>query len=108
MATKKKTTKKKTDVTYVGRYVMVTTERGVFAGTLLAMDAPLSVTLRDARCCLYWPADVRGVLGLAVTGPTEGARVGPPAQEWIVYAPTGVALCSPQARRAWEAAPWGD
>lgn len=42
-------------------------------------DATLKdvMVLTSARMCVYWPQTVRGVLGLAATGPLKGSKVGP-------------------------------
>lgn len=87
------------------RYVLVTTKhRGVFAGWATDTDGE-TIRLRQARCCLYWSADVQGFLGLAATGPTEGCRIGPKADIELRDI-TCVAECTPEARAAWEAATW--
>lgn len=87
------------------RYVLVTTaHRGVFAGW--ARDTSGStIALRAARCCIYWPRETKGFLGLAATGPSSGARVGPPADIELREV-TCVAAVTDAARAAWEAAPW--
>lgn len=92
-----------------GRAVVVTTEhKGVFFG--LVMDeskAPNQITLANVRNCVYWPESVRGFLGLAVSGPTKGSKVGPAAQVSTLYKLTGVFDCSPAAIQAWNEAVWG-
>lgn len=88
-----------------GRPVVVTTaHRGVFFGYASDTDGE-TITLRAARLCVYWSADVRGFMGLAATGPTKGCRIGPPATI-TVRAITAVLECSPAAVEAWERAPW--
>lgn len=87
------------------RFVLVTTEyRGVFAGYATDVDGE-TITLREGRNCLYWSSDVKGFIGLAATGPSESCRVGPPATITLRKV-TAVALCTPEAERAWAAAPW--
>jgi hypothetical protein len=58
--------------------VLVTTEyRGVFLG--YADPSELSsdtITLTDARNCIYWPSEQGGFMGLASEGPAKGARIG--------------------------------
>jgi hypothetical protein len=85
--------------------VLVTTEyRGVFFG--YATDTiGHNIKLRRGRNCLYWSADVKGFLGLAVTGPTENCRVGP-AADIDIRNVTSVAKCTKEAVKAWESAPW--
>lgn len=101
MATKKKTQTKK----IAGRYVLVTTaHRGVFAG--LATDTKGdTIRLKQARLCVYWSADVKGFMGLASAGPSASCRIGPPA-DIELRSITSVVEVTPEARKAWEAAPW--
>lgn len=89
--------------------VLVTTKhRGVFFGYLNGDGpAPEAVTLDRARMCVYWSADVRGVMGLASGGPTKGCRVTHALTEPVtLYDVTMVAECSPEATEAWEKGPW--
>lgn len=89
--------------------VMVTTEhRGVFFG-YVAPEAKLdvkSIRLERARMCIYWSADVRGVLGLAVSGPTAGCRIGPPVQAITLRGVTAVTECTREAAANWEKSQW--
>jgi hypothetical protein len=87
------------------RAVLVTTaHRGVFFGYAEDTSGEI-IKLRAARCCIYWPEEQKGFLGLAAHGPKKGARVGP-AADIELRDITCVAACSPQAVTAWEAAPW--
>ena len=87
------------------RAVLVTTEhRGVFFGYATETDGA-TITLRNARNCIYWSADVKGFLGLAATGPSASCRIGPRA-DITLRAVTCVAECTPAAVAAWESAPW--
>lgn len=89
------------------RHVVVTTDRrGVFFGALRSEDGD-RVELAEAQMCVYWSADVRGVLGLASHGPTSGCRVtrtGVPAIR--LSGVTAVIECSAEAVEAWRGAPW--
>ena len=85
--------------------LVTTAHRGVFFGYGVPSDGP-TITLKRARMCVYWPAEVRGVLGLTVTGPLGGSKVGPAAPEIMLRDVTAVATCSPAAAAAWEKAPW--
>lgn len=91
-----------------GRAVVVTTkDRGVFFGYVKdASQAPKSITLARCRNCLYFAANTRGFLGLTVSGPTDGSRVGPAAPEVQLFDLTSVAACTPEAVTAWEQGPW--
>ncbi len=88
------------------RAVIVTTEhRGVFFGFAKNIDGE-TINLRASRLCVYWSADVRGFMGLASGGPTKGCRIGPPA-DITLRKITAVVEVTPEAVKAWEAAPWG-
>lgn len=88
------------------RPVIVTTEyRGVFFGYAEDTNGD-NITLTRARNCLYWSSDVKGFLGLAVTGPTSGCRIGPAAPSIDLRKVTAVIEVSPEAVKAWESAPW--
>lgn len=87
------------------RAILVTTaHRGVFFGYATETDGAI-IKLRAGRNCLYWPAENKGFMGLASLGPVKGARVGP-AADIELRDITSVALCTPAAVAAWEAAPW--
>ena len=88
--------------------VIVTTEhRGVFFGYLNG-EAPTKekATITEARNCIYWDADTKGFMGLAVDGPGSKCRVGPAAPSVTLYGITGVVTCTPEAAAKWESAPW--
>lgn len=88
------------------RAVVVTTaHRGVFFGYAVDVAGEI-VTLKRARLCLYWSADVKGFMGLAATGPTRSCRVGPAVESMDLRSITAVLACSPEATEAWEKAPW--
>ncbi len=85
--------------------VMVTTaHRGVFFGYATETDGEI-VKLKRARLCIYWSSDIRGFMGLAATGPTKSCKIGPPA-DIDLRSITAVATVTPEAVKAWEAAPW--
>jgi hypothetical protein len=87
------------------RAVLVTTEhRGVFFGYTTDTTGDI-INLRAARNCIYWPAEQKGFLGLASTGPLKGSRIGP-AADLELRKITSVAACTPEAVEAWEKAPW--
>ena len=85
--------------------VLVTTaHRGVFFGYTSDTQGAI-IKLRNARNCLYWPAENKGFMGLANMGPMKGARVGP-AADIELRDITSVAQCTDAAVTAWESAPW--
>lgn len=87
------------------RAVIVTTaHRGVFFGYTSQTDGE-TITLTNARNCLYWSADVKGFMGLAATGPSASCRIGPRADITLRNV-TAVLEVTPAAAAKWEAAPW--
>ena len=91
----------------VERPVLVTTQyRGVFFGYVNGEDVKDGMlSLKRARCCLAWPRECKGFLGLATIGPVDGSRVGP-AADITLYGVTCVAEVSPEAVLKWETFPW--
>ncbi len=90
------------------RPVVITTEhRGVFFGDLNSQDdTAKTLTLTDAQMCVYWSADVKGILGLAATGPSKTCRVTPAVPKLTVQAVTAVMDATNEAVKAWAARPW--
>jgi hypothetical protein len=85
--------------------VLVTTaHRGVFFGYADDTDGE-TIILKRARLCVYWPAECKGFMGLAASGPTKNAKIGP-AADITLRNITAVLECTPAAVKAWEAAPW--
>lgn len=85
--------------------MLVTTQHGgIFFGYAKETDGAI-INLRQARCCIYWPTEQKGFLGLASTGPLKGAKIGP-AADLELRDITSVATCTPEAVEAWERAPW--
>lgn len=90
------------------RAVVVTTEhRGVFFGYLNG-DGPDAkvVTITDAQMCVYWSADVHGVVGLAVTGPNKNCKVTQAAPSITLQGVTSIMDATDDAAAAWKARPW--
>lgn len=88
--------------------VVITTEhRGVFFGYVTDdTKLPSEVTLEGARMCVYWTATIKGVMGLAATGPSSDCRVSHAIPKFTAYKVTAVLECSPEAVEKWETAPW--
>ena len=89
------------------RPVLVTTQyRGVFMGYMNGdVEPDGTLTLKRARCCVYWPATCEGFLGLATVGPLDGSRVGP-AADITLYGVMCIAEVTPEAEKKWEEHPW--
>ena len=90
------------------RAVVVTTaHKGIFFGYVRDdSQLPKQVTLEQCRNCVYFAANVKGFLGLAVTGPLDGSRVGPAAPEVTLYEVTSIVACSEAAIKEWESGRW--
>lgn len=89
------------------RAVVVTTDkRGVFFGYATGPTTGDTIRLTRARMCVYWSADVHGVVGLAATGPTSGSRITRAAPAIELRAITAVMDASPEAAAAWEREIW--
>jgi len=87
--------------------VLVTTaHRGVFFGYLIGAPSKAKVLLSHARNCVSWERSLRGVFGLAESGPSEQCRVGPSVETLTLFDITAVATCTPEAAAKWEASPW--
>lgn len=84
--------------------VVTTSHRGVFFGYTSDYSGD-AIALRDGRNCLYWSTDVKGFAGLAATGPTKNCRIGP-SVDIEIRGITSVMKATPEAVKAWEAAPW--
>lgn len=85
--------------------VVTTAHRGVFFGYGPVSDAP-TIRLTGARMVVYWSANVKGVLGLAATGPMNGCKIGPMVPAITLRDVTSVVECSPEAAKEWETASW--
>ena len=86
------------------RPVLVTTEfRAVFFGWAKDTTGD-TVTLTNAKNCIYWPSENGGFGGLASEGPAKGARIGAVVGKLELRKITSVAEVSETARAKWEAA----
>lgn len=87
------------------RAVIVTTaHRGVFFGYAKDTSGPI-IKLRKARMCVYWSADLRGILGLAAIGPSAQCRISL-AADIELRDITSVIEVADAAIAKWEKAPW--
>ena len=86
--------------------LVVTTEhRGVFFG-YGEITTGKTIKLTEARMCVYWSPDVKGVVGLAANGPTEGCRIGPAAPAITLQGVTSIMEVSTAAEAQWQKQPW--
>lgn len=91
------------------KFVLVTTEhRGVFAGYVNGTWKPEDtvIELTEAQMCVYWSADIGGVLGLAASGPSKQCRISPAVPKMTLQAVTSVTECTDVAVEAWKGRPW--
>jgi hypothetical protein len=87
-----------------GTPVLVTTEyRGVFFGYADDTSGD-TITLRNARNCIYWSAKTGGFMGLASKGPASGSRIGERVTSIELRKVTSVTQMTPAAVAAWEEA----
>ena len=88
--------------------VLITTERrGIFFGFInpeTRNERTLQLTM--ARNCIYFAASVGGFMGLASKGPNKDCRIGAQVDGvFTVHLVECVIDVSPEAVKAWEAAP---
>lgn len=92
------------------RAVVITTEnRGVFFGYVedgKDAELPTEIELKSARMCVMWSSSVRGVLGLAATGPNRECRITKKVPAITLYKITSVTDCTPEAVEEWEKGHW--
>lgn len=86
--------------------VVTTAHKGVFFGYGIPSDAD-TIRLENARMCVYWDAAIKGVLGLAATGPLGSSRVGPAVPALTLRDVTSVMEVSEEAIKNWEKGSWG-
>lgn len=85
--------------------VVTTDHKGVFFG-YAEPGLKSEKTLKNARMCVYWSSNVKGVLGLAFTGPLSGSKISPAIPSISLNGVTSVMQCTPEAVDAWEKSPW--
>ncbi len=85
--------------------LVTTIHKGVFFGFGVRTTEP-TIELTNARMCVYWSSDCKGVLGLAVTGPTKSCRIGPAVDVITLRDVSSVTEVSEVAAKQWETQPW--
>jgi len=86
--------------------LLVTTEhKGVFFGYGVPTENK-TIRLENARMCVYWSTDVKGVLGLASGGPTKDCKIGPAVPNITLQDVTSVSEVSDGAAKQWNANHW--
>lgn len=82
--------------------VVTTAHKGVFFGYATDTDSE-TITLKRAKLCLYWSADLRGFMGLGSHGPNNNCKIGP-AADITIRDITSVMEVTPEAAAKWEKA----
>lgn len=85
--------------------VVTTDKKGVFFG-YATPTTNTTIRLEEAQMCVYWSADIHGVLGLAASGPSKDCKIGPPVPAITLQGVTSVIEASPKAEEAWKRQPW--
>lgn len=85
--------------------IVTTAHRGVFFG-YGTPTTDKTIRLEQCRMCVYWSANLHGVVGLAAKGPNSGCRVGPAAPAVTIQDITAVMEVTPEAEAAWKLEPW--
>lgn len=90
--------------------VLITTDstkRGVFMGFIDPKDADKeTLEAHEVRMAVYWSQDVKGVIGLAATGPTKSCRISAAAKKAVLKGVTAVLEITDEALEAWRKEPW--
>lgn len=85
--------------------IVTTKHKGVFFGYGTPSDAE-TIRIERVRMVVYWSSDVRGIVGLASTGPSNGCKIGLQAPAITLRDVTAVIEVSPEAAKKFEEAPW--
>ena len=85
--------------------VVTTKHRGVFFGYYESNDGS-TFNLTGARNCVYWSEETKGFIGLAVSGPASGSKVGPKCEALQLFDVTSALVASDDAIAAWEKDEW--
>ena len=91
--------------------VLITTDkdkRGVFMGYINPKDAHKEeLEVENIRMCVYWSSAVKGVLGLAATGPDKESRITKAVPKATIHGVTAICEITEKAEKAWKKEPWG-
>jgi hypothetical protein len=89
--------------------VLITTDkRGVFMGYIDEKSANDEILIADdVRMCVYWSADVKGILGLASSGPTKTCKITKAVPKARIRGITSVMDITKDAEKEWNKNHWG-
>jgi hypothetical protein len=76
--------------------VVTTLQKGVFFGYGVP-STKKTIRLTNAQMCIYWSASVKGVLGLASTGPNQECRITPIIPAITLQNVTSIMECSKES-----------
>jgi hypothetical protein len=85
--------------------VVTTQHRGVFFGYGKPTTEKI-IRLEEARMCVHWTSEIKGVVGLAAVGPNKNCRIGPAAPAITLQDVTSIMEVSPEAEAKWKLEPW--
>ena len=67
------------------------------------------VTLRNARCLVWWSRKTKAIINSAKIGPQEGSNVSPSVEEHFIFGKIeSVTPCTEEAMKQWEKGIWSD
>ena len=85
----------------LGRPVLVTTEyRGVFFGYATNTSGD-TITLKNARNCIYWHKSIGGFAGLATIGPNSQCKIGAQVSQIELRKVTSISEVTDSAAHEW-------
>ena len=87
--------------------LVTTAHRGVFFGYGVPNNDK-SIRIERARMCVYWSADLHGIIGLATQGPSSRCKIGPAAPAITLQDVTSIMEVSPEAEAKWNSEPWSN
>ena len=90
--------------------VLITTDstkRGVFMGFIDPKDSDKeTLEAEEVRMAVYWSQEVKGVLGLAASGPDKACRISKACKKATLKGVTAVIEITDEALAAWRKEPW--
>lgn len=94
--------------------VLITTDkdkRGVFMGLIdpeeMQKDNVTEVVAEEVRMAVYWSSSVKGVVGLAATGPDKHCKISKATPKARLTGITAMMQLTDEALKAWRSEPWG-
>jgi hypothetical protein len=85
--------------------VVTTIHKGVFFGYGQKTNEK-TITIEKAQMCIKWESSIRGIFGLAATGPDCNCKISPSVPSVVIQDVTSVIECTLEAAEAWSKKPW--